>query len=122
MLRKCIFIGLLVCLFLSASQVANTQKSNKYDLVITNARIIDGTGNPWFHGSIAIKGGKIADIGKIDTQYANSVLDAKNNIVAPGFIDVHSHAENVFANPKAENFIRMGVTSIVMSTSDSPAF
>lgn len=84
-----------------------------YDLVITNARIIDGTGNPWFRGSIAIKDGKIARVGRFENAEAKFVIDAKNQVVAPGFIDVHAHTEDIFSNPTAENFVRMGVTSLV---------
>ena len=113
MLRKCFLRALLVCLALAVSGIVNAQTTQEYDLVITNARIVDGTGNPWFRGSIAIKDGKIVDVGNLDATNAKQTLDANNKIVAPGFIDVHSHSENVFSRPKAENFIRMGVTSLV---------
>jgi N-acyl-D-amino-acid deacylase len=86
---------------------------DRYDLVITNARIIDGTGNPWFRGSIAIKNGRIAKVGFFDTSRTLATIDAKNQIVAPGFIDVHTHVEDIYDNPAAENFIRMGVTSLI---------
>ena len=85
-----------------------------FDLVIINARIVDGTGNPWFRGSIAIKDGRIAKIGRFDASVssptvregvtARQIIDAHNMIVAPGFIDVHTHTEDVYDNPKAENF------------------
>ncbi|MEQ1642637.1 MAG: D-aminoacylase [Pyrinomonadaceae bacterium] len=84
-----------------------------YDLVVGNARIIDGSGNPWFRGSIAIKDGRIAKVGRFEKLEAKHYIDAKNQIVAPGFIDVHAHTEDIYSNPKAENFIRMGVTSLV---------
>ncbi|MEO8072146.1 MAG: D-aminoacylase [Acidobacteriota bacterium] len=84
-----------------------------YDLAIVNARIIDGTGNPWFHGSIGIKDGKIVKIGNIEQGTAEKTIDAQNRIVAPGFIDVHAHVEGIFNNPAAENFVRMGVTSLI---------
>jgi len=88
-------------------------ETKNYDLVITNARIIDGTGNPWFRGSIAIKNGRIAKVGFVDPSRATQIIDAGNKIVAPGFIDVHTHVEDIYGNPAAENFIRMGVTSVV---------
>jgi len=84
-----------------------------YDLVITNARIIDGTGNPWFRGSIAVNEGRIVKVGFFDTSGAKQIIDAKNQIVAPGFIDVHAHTEDIYGNPTAENFVRMGVTSLI---------
>ena len=95
------------------ASVAPAQTGQTYDLVIINARIIDGTGNPWFRGSIAIKDGKIARVGRLANADTKFVIDAKNQIVAPGFIDVHAHTEDIFGNPTAENFIRMGVTSLV---------
>ena len=84
-----------------------------YELVIINGRVVDGTGNPWFRGSVAIKDGRIVKVGRVDVSTAAQVIDAKNQIVAPGFIDVHTHVEDVYNNPKAENFIRMGVTSLI---------
>lgn len=88
------------------------ETSEQYDLLIVNGRIIDGTGNPWYRGSIAVKDGRIARIGKFEAS-ARQVIDAKNRIVAPGFIDVHTHTEDIYSNPAAENFIRMGVTTLI---------
>lgn len=88
-------------------------QEKSYDLIIKNARIVDGTGNPWFLGDVAIKDKRIARIGKIDGAEAEKVIDANNKIVAPGFIDVHAHTESIFEQPEAENFVRMGVTSLV---------
>jgi N-acyl-D-amino-acid deacylase len=101
--------------------------ADEYDLVITNARIVDGTGNPWFRGSIAVKAGRIVKVGTVDAANARQTIDAKNNVVAPGFIDVHVHTEDVFSHPEAENFIRMGVTTMVTgncggSTTDVAGF
>ena len=104
----------IIWLMLAPMLPANSQSIEfQYDLVITNARIVDGTGNPWFRGSIAIKDGRIARVGFFDTSHAKVMIDAKNQIVAPGFIDVHTHVEDIYDNPSAENFIRMGVTSLI---------
>jgi N-acyl-D-amino-acid deacylase len=84
-----------------------------YDLAVVNARIIDGTGNPWFRGAIGIKNGRIVKVGKINPDEAKETIDAQNKIVAPGFIDVHTHVEEIYNNPNAENFVRMGVTSLI---------
>ncbi len=88
-------------------------QDTQFDIVIRNARIIDGAGNPWFRGSIAVKDGKIARIGRLENASSKLYIDAKNQIVAPGFIDVHAHTEDIYSNPKAENFVRMGVTTLV---------
>jgi N-acyl-D-amino-acid deacylase len=86
----------------------------EYDLAIVNGRIVDGTGNPWFYGGVAVKGDRIVKVGVVDASRAARVIDAKGMIVAPGFIDVHTHVEgNLADNPTADNFIYMGVTSIV---------
>ena len=86
----------------------------EFDLLIAGGRVIDGTGNPWFKADVAVKGGRVAEIGRIDPSRAARVIDAKDSIVAPGFIDVHTHIEsNILDLPAAENFLRMGVTSIV---------
>ena len=104
---------ILVALISAFVQPMLASAPESYDLVIINARIIDGTGNPWFRGSIAIKDGKIVKVGRFDKADTKYVIDAKNQIVAPGFIDVHTHTEDIFDNPTAENFVRMGVTSLV---------
>ena len=84
-----------------------------YDLLILNGRIIDGTGNPWFIGDIALLDGKIAKVGNINAE-AKRTIDASGMIVAPGFIDVHTHIEtNDIKIPTAPNFIHDGVTTVV---------
>ena len=85
-----------------------------YDLVIRDARIVDGSGNPWYQGDVGIREGRIAAIGRLTTDGARRVLEAGGRIVAPGFIDVHTHAESgLRSGPTAENFLFDGVTSIV---------
>src|SRR6476619_551810 len=105
-------ILLIASLLLMPINSVPAQPVEQYDLLIVNGRIIDGTGNPGFRGSVAVKDGRIVRVGKFDAT-ASRVIDAKNQIVAPGFIDVHVHTEDVFSHPEAENFIRMGVTSLI---------
>lgn len=83
-----------------------------FDLVIRNGRLIDGTGNPAYFADLGIKDGRISRIGRIAETAANEV-DARGTVVAPGFIDVHAHGENILKRPDATNFARMGVTTIV---------
>lgn len=88
--------------------------SQSYDLVIRNGRVVDGSGNPWYRADLGILNGKIARIGAIPASEGRAVIDAKNGIVAPGFIDVHTHVEgDLEVRPGAENFIYDGVTTFV---------
>jgi N-acyl-D-amino-acid deacylase len=84
------------------------------DLLITNAQIIDGTGKAAFRGDVAIRGDRIVGIGELPHVRAIQTVDATGLVVAPGFIDVHTHAdEDLYKQPLAENFVRDGVTTIV---------
>lgn len=74
-----------------------------YDLLITNARIVDGSGNPWFRADVAIKDGRIAQIGRVSPETAGRTIDACGQIIAPGSIDVHTHFESIYSLPAAEN-------------------
>lgn len=87
---------------------------NYADLIIKNGKIIDGTGNSWFYGDIAVKDGKIRAIGNLAGWRTAKIIDATGLIVAPGFIDVHTHIEDDEArNPFATNFIYDGVTTVI---------
>ena len=119
MLKFCSRLLLLVWLVAAPTAIIQTVKSGNqsvdasYDLVITNARVVDGSGNPWFRADVGIRDGRIVRIGRIAPADARQAIDAKGQIVAPGFIDVHTHVESIFSLPTAENFIRMGVTTLV---------
>ena len=100
---------LLLFLFIYGNVAAQ-----QYEVIIINGKIIDGTGNSWYYGDVAIKDGKIAAIGKFNNITAPKVINAKGLTVAPGFIDVHGHIENgVFENPLAGNYIYDGVTTVI---------
>ncbi|MDI1311899.1 D-aminoacylase [Prosthecobacter sp.] len=83
-----------------------------FDLLIKNAQIADGSGGPLEHGSIAVKGGRIVAVGRVKGS-ADAIIDAGGKVAAPGFIDVHTHSEDICLIPVAENFLRMGVTTII---------
>jgi len=100
------FILLLLLPFSLAAQQA--------DILIKNGKLLDGTGNSWFYGDLAVRNGKIVAIGKLSAWTATKTIDAKGLIVAPGFIDVHTHIEgDEKKNPTADNFIYDGVTTVV---------
>lgn len=96
------------------SLAAISSWAQQYDILIKGGKIVDGTGNSWYYGDVGVKDGKILKIGKINPAEAAGVIDAKGLVVAPGFIDVHTHIEsNNLIVPTAENFIFDGVTSVV---------
>ncbi len=85
-----------------------------YDLIITGGTIIDGTGQPAIKTDIGITGDRIIAIGNISNASAVTNLDASGKIIAPGFIDVHTHADRgLLRLPANENYIMQGVTTVV---------
>jgi N-acyl-D-amino-acid deacylase len=96
------------------STVFATAQAKQYDYLIRNGVIVDGTGNPWYAADIGIIGDKIAGIGNIPEECGNIIIDCSGKVVAPGFIDIHSHGESrILEDPTAHNFIAQGATTIV---------
>ena len=93
----------------------------RYDLAIVNGTLVDGTGAAGARQDVAVKDGRIVALGRVAAGDAAEVIDAKGLIVAPGFIDVHTHADNLASRPDAANFVRMGVTTIVAGNCGSSA-
>jgi N-acyl-D-amino-acid deacylase len=86
-----------------------------FDLILKKGKIIDGAGNPWYRGDIAIKDGKIAAISRSIEKKAGRVLDLQGLAVAPGFIDAHSHADrSIYRNKYGESALRQGITTVVV--------
>jgi dihydroorotase/N-acyl-D-amino-acid deacylase len=95
----------------AAALVAAAQQ---YDVLITGARVVDGAGGPWFTADVAVSGDSIAAVGRLRGASARVVIDGRGLAVAPGFIDIHTHASgNIFTVPTAENYIRQGVTTLM---------
>jgi N-acyl-D-amino-acid deacylase len=100
--------------FLLIFVLSSTAFADHFDLLIRHGKIIDGAGNAWFYGDVGINGDRIARIGDLHDSTAGKEIDATDLIVAPGFIDVHTHADtDLYKLPEAENFVRDGVTTIV---------
>ena len=86
--------------------------TNKPRILIENGIIMDGTGNPWFRGDVAIEEGRITAVGKVEGFKADIKIDATNLVVCPGFIDIHGHSDlTVIVNPRAESKVMQGVTT-----------
>jgi N-acyl-D-amino-acid deacylase len=96
-----------------ASVATRGPAATRYDVLITNARIVDGTGNPWYRGSVATVGDRIAYVGpSIPGLTARRVIDAGDQIVAPGFIDMLGHSEfSILRGPHAVSKVTQGITS-----------
>jgi N-acyl-D-aspartate/D-glutamate deacylase len=104
-----------------AAAVAAQPQARPFDLLITNARIIDGTGSPSVAGSVAVRDGRIAGVGRVSGAAARTI-DAHGLVVAPGFIDPHSHSDfSLLTDGNAESKIRQGVTTEVIGESGSVA-
>ena len=87
----------------------------KFDVLIKNGKVIDGTGNPWFCVDIGINGGKIAKIRSNLDSSASKIIDATNLIVSPGFIDMHSHdGWAILQKISLESMVRQGITTAVI--------
>ena len=85
----------------------------KYDYVIKNGKIVDGTGNPWYKADIGITDGIIYKIGKIPEGMGKKIIDAADKVVSPGFIDIHTHTDGIEKDPTAHNYIMQGVTTVI---------
>src|SRR5205807_5353374 len=92
-----------------------------YDLVIRNGKLVDGTGNPWYHGDLAVRRDRIVALGRVPAGPARRTIDARGLVVAPGFIDIHSHSDfTLLEDGNAQSKIRQGVTTEVLGEDSSP--
>ncbi|MBA2301903.1 MAG: D-aminoacylase [Acidobacteria bacterium] len=100
-------------LVLAFAVLTLAQPRSQYDLLISGGMVLDGSGAPARRADVGVKDGRITMVGKIGRVEAREVIEAAGLTIAPGFIDVHTHADDIWERPLAENFVRMGVTSIV---------
>jgi N-acyl-D-aspartate/D-glutamate deacylase len=111
---------LALCVALCLASVTLAADEAPYDLVIRNGKIVDSTGNPWFVGDVAIRGDRIVAVGRIPAAEAKREIDAKGLVVAPGFIDMHSHSDYLLLEDgNAQSKIRQGVTTEVLGEGNS---
>jgi N-acyl-D-amino-acid deacylase len=114
MLRIPAVLTVFGCLALAAFTVTKAQPS--YDLLVRNGRVLDGSGNPWIQRDVAVQAGRIAAVGRLAGISATRIIDATGRIVAPGFIDVHSHAAEGLTRAalrQGQPLLSQGVTTIV---------
>ena len=118
----------VVCAALSAIVIAaqEPQPAQTFDLLVTNARVFDGTGNPAFPADVGVRNGRIVAVGRLGNATGTRVIDATGKFVAPGFIDIHSHADDGARvrggfrdeNPQvraAPNLVTQGITTVVVN-------
>src|SRR2546422_6178735 len=112
-MRKLTIIGVATLLILALAALPTAQ-TQPYDLLLRNGLIVDGSGSPWYRGDIAIRGDTIVRIAPSITEPATRVIDLGGQVLAPGFIDIHTHARRgIFDVPTADNYIRQGVTTVM---------
>src|SRR5262245_46290642 len=106
-MRHCVLVAVLLVTTAAA-------QPPRYDLLLKHARIVDGSGSPWFRGDLAVQGDTIAAIGPSIDAPAARIIDVHEQIVAPGFIDIHTHARRgINQVPTAPNYVRQGVTTVM---------
>jgi N-acyl-D-amino-acid deacylase len=112
--------------FTLATSLAAQPASERYDVLIRGGRVLDGTGNPWFPADIAIRGDRIVAVGALPDAQAARTIDATGKYVVPGFIDIHSHADDGSrptgglrdadpARRAAPNLVSQGITTVVVN-------
>ena len=107
---------------------ASAQDAGPFDLLIQGGRVLDGTGNPWFRADVGVRDGRIVAVGMLEGATAERVVDATGRYVSPGFIDIHSHADDGNARAggatirtdqverkAAPNVVSQGVTTVVVN-------
>ncbi|MDH3505699.1 MAG: D-aminoacylase [Gammaproteobacteria bacterium] len=114
----------VLVMFSATAVVVHAQSTSTpaFDVIIHGGRIVDGTGNPWFAGDVAIRGDRIVRVGTFQERSARRVIDATGLVVAPGFIDLHGHSTNaLLTDGNGESKLRQGVTLEVVGEGESPA-
>jgi dihydroorotase/N-acyl-D-amino-acid deacylase len=120
-----LLVALAGCQPKGAANSPNDQ-SPRYDLIITGGRIVDGSGNPWYYGDLAVEGDKIARItppGRLEQATAEQRIDARGMVVSPGFIDIQAQSVEAFTmgDGRVVSMVTQGITTAIMGEGDSPA-
>ncbi|MFC1661325.1 amidohydrolase family protein [Gemmatimonadota bacterium] len=121
-------VSILLSLLVSACGGPDSGRSNRsmearFDILIQNARIVDGAGNPWFRGDVGISGDRIAAVGHLAGREALRTIDAADRVLTPGFVDLMGQSSLVLITdpPSAESKLRQGITTYLSGESGSAA-
>lgn len=115
-------LAIIVGALLALLPAPASAQAPEYDLLILDGRVVDGTGNPWFRADVGVRHGRIAAVGELRGARAADTIDARGRTVVPGFIDLHSHADDArpgglrSLDPRrraAPNLVSQGVTTVV---------
>jgi len=112
--------GAIAAVWLLIASAGEPSPQEQFDIIISGGFVVDGTGNPWYVADVGVRGDSIAAVGDLSEARAPTVIDAAGRVVAPGFIDLHSHADEgriSLANPDAAaalNLVTQGITTVVV--------
>ena len=118
---------LALAILVTCTAPVRAQESRHFDLLVSGGRVLDGTGNPWLRADIGVRDGRIAALGNLAGATADRVIDATGRYISPGFIDIHSHADDgsgrggrtirndAIHRKSAPNVVSQGVTTIVVN-------
>ena len=112
------FLRRVLLLALFAALLPSDAAAQSFDVLIRDARVVDGSGNPWFRADVGVRGDRIAAVGDLSAATATTVIDADGMFVAPGFIDTHSHAGGGLTTPdrsSARPQLAQGVTTVFVN-------
>src|ERR1043166_3465938 len=122
MLVRILLALILAAMLLLSAQPPTNAAAPEYDIIIRNGRVIDGTGRPGFNADVAIKNDRIARIGNLSHAKGAREIDARGQVVAPGFIDMLGQSEQyVLIDPRAMSKVMMGVTTEITGEGESIA-
>ena len=112
-MRKLIIFVIATIAVLGFSPAPSAQ-NERYDLLLRNGRVVDGSGSPWYRADVAIRGDTIVRIAAQIDEPAKRTIDLNGQVIAPGFIDIHTHSRGgIFKVPTADNYVRQGVTTLI---------
>jgi N-acyl-D-amino-acid deacylase len=118
MIRRLVLVLFAALVAAAAAQLPVGAQNPTFDLLIRQARVFDGTGNPWFVADVGVKDGRIARIGELQNATAAKTIDARGKYLAPGFIDIHSHSDEGLNSPTLSynpNVVAQGITLVVVN-------